>query len=246
VFDDVAQGVNEIEFLASPGAGMVRVAAAPQIIAGILPIVLASLRRDYPKITFNVSVAGNPAHQYRELRDRNVDLIVSRIHATDDFENEIQTDVIFNDPVFLVAGANNPLVRRRKIALQDIAGEAWTLPPSNQSVTGLFIDKMFRSQGIEPPVNAVTCRSMEMHTALLCNGPFLAIYPRSVLEFSPLQSSLKVLPFEFPIQPDPVGILTWKSRTISPVCKLFIQRFRAVSEPLTKEAKRTAKRGGAR
>ena len=29
VFDDVAQGVSEIEFLASPGAGEVRVAAGP-------------------------------------------------------------------------------------------------------------------------------------------------------------------------------------------------------------------------
>jgi DNA-binding transcriptional LysR family regulator len=241
VFDDIAQGVNEIDFLASPGAGLVRVAAAPQIIAGILPVVLASLKRDYPRITFNISTAGDAAHQYRELRDRNVDLVVSRIHATDNFKNEIHTDVIFDDPIFLVAGANNPLVRRRRILLKDIAGEAWTLPPSNQSVTGLFFDKMFRSQGVEPPEYAVTCRSIEMHTSLLCSGPFLSIYPLSVLKFGHGLSSLKVLPFEVPMQPDPVGILTWKRRTISPVCKLFIQRFRTLSEHLTKEAKKTAK-----
>lgn len=241
VFDDVAQGVNEIDFLANPGAGLVRVAAAPQIIAGILPVVLASLRRDYPRITFHISTAGDAAHQYRELRDRNVDLIISRIHATGNFQNEIHSDVVFDDPIFLVAGANNPLVRRRKLSLKDITGEAWTLPPSNQSVTGLFFDKMFRSQGVEPPEHAVTCRSIEMLTALLCSGSFLSIYPLSVLKFGRGLSSIKVLPFEVPMQPDPVGILTWKRRTISPVCKLFILRFRAASEHLAKEAKRTAK-----
>jgi DNA-binding transcriptional LysR family regulator len=243
VFDDVAQGVNEIEFLASPGAGEVRVAAGPQIIAGILPIVLTSLRRDYPRITFNVSTAGDAAHQYRELRERDVDLIVGRIHATDDFANEIQTDVVFDDPIYVVAGANNPLLRRKKVTLEDIARQAWTLPPYNR-VTGAFVEKMFRSQGIEPPATAVTCGSIEMHTALLGLGSFLAMYPRSVLEFSLARASFKVLPFECPIQPPPVGILTWKSRTMSPVCKLFIQRFREVSAPLLQKAKRPAKRPG--
>src|SRR6202044_4277593 len=111
------------------GAGEVRVAAGPQIIAGILPIVLTSLRRDYPRITFNVSTAGDAAHQYRELRERSVDLVVGRIHATTDFANEIQTDIVFDDPIFVVAGANNPLVKRRKVTLRDIARQAWTLPP---------------------------------------------------------------------------------------------------------------------
>jgi DNA-binding transcriptional LysR family regulator len=243
VFDDVAQGVNEIEFLASPGAGEVRVAAGPQMIAGILPTVLTSLRRDYPRITFNVTTAGDSAHQYRELRERSVDVVVGRVHATHDFANEIQTDVVFDDPIYVVAGANNPLVRRRKVALEDIAKQAWTLPPYGR-VTGAFIEKLFRSQGIEPPVAAVTCGSIEMHTALLGAGSFLAMYPRSVLEFSLARSSFKVLPFECPIQPPPVGILTWKGRTKSPACELFIQRFREVATPLIQKAKRPTKRQG--
>jgi DNA-binding transcriptional LysR family regulator len=93
-------------------------------------------------------------------------------------------------------------------------------------------------------VAAVTCGSIEMHTALLGVGSFLAMYPRSVLEFSLARSSFKVLPFECPIQPPPVGILTWKGRTKSPACELFIQRFREVAAPLTHKAKRPAKRRG--
>jgi DNA-binding transcriptional LysR family regulator len=153
---------------------------------------------------------------------------------------------VFEDRIYIVAGANNPRVRRRKTgqAQKDRAGRhcqaSLDFAPYGR-VTDAFIEKLFRSQGIEPPVAAVTCGSIEMHTALLGVGSFLAMYPRSVLEFSLARSSFKVLPFECPIQPPPVGILTWKGRTTSPACRLFIQRFREVAAPLIQKAKRPAK-----
>jgi DNA-binding transcriptional LysR family regulator len=98
MFDDAKQAVNEIEFLTSPGAGEVRIAAGPQIIAGILPVVLCSLRRDFPRISFHVSQSGDTHQQYQELRDRSVDLVVGRILDIDTFADEIQTEIIFEDP----------------------------------------------------------------------------------------------------------------------------------------------------
>jgi DNA-binding transcriptional LysR family regulator len=45
---------------------------------------------------------------------------------------------------------------------------------------------------------------------------------------------LKALPIELPIVP-PVGIVTLKNRTLSPVARLFIDTAREVAKPLAKK-----------
>jgi DNA-binding transcriptional LysR family regulator len=44
--------------------------------------------------------------------------------------------------------------------------------------------------------------------------------------------SLKIVPVELPVQPWPVGIVTLKNRTLSPVAQLFLDCARKASKPL--------------
>jgi DNA-binding transcriptional LysR family regulator len=55
IFDDLRQGVREIEFLSDPAVGDVRVAATEPIASGVLPIVVARLTRQYPRISIYVT-----------------------------------------------------------------------------------------------------------------------------------------------------------------------------------------------
>src|SRR5580658_6116927 len=48
IFDDLRQGVREIEFLSDPTSGDVRIAATEPIAAGVLPAIVDGLSRDYP------------------------------------------------------------------------------------------------------------------------------------------------------------------------------------------------------
>src|SRR5262249_35834346 len=47
-FDDLRQGVNEIEFLADPTAGEVRVGTNEVMAAGLVPAVIYRLSRQFP------------------------------------------------------------------------------------------------------------------------------------------------------------------------------------------------------
>jgi DNA-binding transcriptional LysR family regulator len=76
--------------------------------------------------------------------------------------------------------------------------------------------------------------SFHLCCALLASGPFLAILPGSRLHFGANLPSLKVLPVNMPIPHWPVGIMTLKNRTISPVTQLFIECAREVVKPLAK------------
>ena len=52
VFDDVHQGVAELDFISDPTSGELRVAATGPIVAAILPVILERMRRRHPSVIF--------------------------------------------------------------------------------------------------------------------------------------------------------------------------------------------------
>src|SRR5262249_51623798 len=54
VFDDLRKGVAEIDFLADPAAGEVRIACTEPVSAGIVSEVINRLVPRYPRVEFNV------------------------------------------------------------------------------------------------------------------------------------------------------------------------------------------------
>ena len=232
VFDDVRQGVEEIGFLADPGAGELAFARLSRCWEGFLSAVLAHIYPRYPRIGFEVTQRSSFAQMLRELRERRFDLIVGRV-ARGQEEDDLATEVLFEEPWAVVAGPQNPLTRRRKLALNDLLDEPWTLPPPD-TVVGTYLSGAFRAAGLDRPRTVVTSASIQVHHALMASGPFLAIFPRSLLRFSAGRLAVKVLPVELPGPPPPVGIVTVKNRTLSPVTQLFIACAREVAAPLAK------------
>ena len=70
IFDELRQGVSEIEFLADPSSGELRIGCADSMLAGLLPVVINKLCDRHPRLTFRVSQAPSGAGLYRELRER--------------------------------------------------------------------------------------------------------------------------------------------------------------------------------
>ena len=57
MFDDLRQGVKNIEFLADPAAGEVRIGCNPSLAASFVSAVVDRLSRRYPRIVFHVVAA---------------------------------------------------------------------------------------------------------------------------------------------------------------------------------------------
>jgi DNA-binding transcriptional LysR family regulator len=232
VFHELRDCVKEIEFLADPTVGEVNIGGNEAMIAGPLSAVFYRLRRRHPGITIHVTHLAAPAQQYRELRERKVDLILGWI--ADPVADDIDANVLFQDRIKVVAGLQSRWTRRRKIELTELANEPWGLPPPD-SLIGSLVADAFRKCGTEFPRNGVATGSVHLQNALLAKGPFLAIVPDSTLRFGSNLAPLKVLPVTLPIPPWPVGIMTLKSRTVSPVAKLFIEYVREVVKSLDKK-----------
>ncbi len=233
VFDELRQGVKSIEFLTDPTVGEIRVAGNEYIIAGLIATVFGRLRRQYPGIAIDVASVGAMSEQHRELRERKIDLVLGRIAQSD--EEDIHTEILFHDRIVAVAGLQNRWSRRRKVELSELADEPWVMPPPDSPVE-VLIAEVFRARGLKFPPRGLARGSVHLLCALVASGPFLGIFPASLLRFGANLPPLKILPVELPMPPLPVGIMTRKNRTISPVARLFIDCARELAKPLARRA----------
>jgi len=243
VFDDLRQGVRNIEFLSDPTFGEIKIGGNEAFIAGLLSTVLGRLRRRYPGITIHMThMAVAPlTDQYRELRERKIDLVLGRLPSKIEIEDDIETQILYQDRIFVVGGLHSRWSTRRKIDLTELANEPWGLP-SSDSLAGSLVREAFRARRVS--IRGAATGSPHLLLSLLPKGPFLVTIPVSVLKFGTNLPPLKVLPVELPVPPWPVGVMTLKNRTISPVAQLFLDCAREVVKPLLHRNKAGNRLGG--
>jgi DNA-binding transcriptional LysR family regulator len=230
VFDELRRGVEDIDFLSDPAAGQIRMGAPEPVAAAIVSPVIDQLSRQYPRIDFYV-ISSDLDMLYRQLSERKIEFVISRMlgPATE----EQSAEVLFNDPLVVIAGKNNPLTRRRKISFSELMEEPWTVQPPDTGF-GSLAAETFRVAGLTPPRLTVATTSFNLRSELLETGRFLTVVPSFSVRLPRPHPSLRVLPVEFPNVRHQVAIVTLKGLSLSPLAQLFLNRVRAIVRPLTK------------
>jgi len=231
VFDDLRQGIKKIEFLADPTAGEVRIGCHPFIAPSFVTAAVDRVSQRYPRIVFHLVIAEVSA-LHHALSERNVDLLITRRWGPI-ADQRLDFEFLFDESFVVVAGAQNPWVRRRSIELAELVNEAWVLPPP-ESGFGAAAMQAFRSCGLDYPRTTVFAVPQEVRVSLLATGRFLTIFPVSILRFPTKRTELKILAVELPMAPVSNGIATLKSRMLSPVARLFIEHARDLAKPVAK------------
>src|SRR3954449_414202 len=236
--NDLRTSVDELQSLADPTSGELRIGSTEPVMAGLLPAIVDRLSRQYPRLALHIIEGEPPELQDRHLRNHDIDLMIGRLPSpTPATDTEVQ--VLLHESGVVVAGLNNPWVRRRKIRLAELVGERWCLPP-RESFPGGWIANAFHASGLEVPRASVTVYSVLMQSALLSSERFLSFLPATMLRFSTRRLAMKVLPVEMPVQMWPIGIVTLKGRAPNPAQQLLIDCAREVAKPLA--GKRNARR----
>jgi DNA-binding transcriptional LysR family regulator len=232
-FDELKQGLRDIEFLADPSVGELRIACDESISAATLPLIIHRFAERHPGVV--VDVEGFELRSYaQKLRDRTLDLVITRRGQPDperDPHQELNVEILFEDQMVVVAGRDTPWARRTKLDLAELAGERWilTAPGTRNYDT---VAEAFRERGLAMPRLSVTTLSVDLRTILLSIGPYIATFPQSVVRLHGERFGLKALPIDLPARPWPVALLTLKNRTLSPVAERFIECAHAVAKPL--------------
>jgi len=223
-FDELKQAVREIASLSDPTSGEVRIGSGLTLSATILPTLVTQFTRRYPRVALHVGVVPPPTRDLTGLRDRDYDLILGRwgMPVPRDVE-DVNVEVLFDDPLVVAAGPKHRWVSRRKIDLAELVDEPWVLtPPHTWNYIG--VEEAFRVRGLVMPKARVVTSSVHVSTELLAKQTFVTAHAKSLAQ----SCGLKVLPVKLPARPWPVAILTLKNRTLSPVVELFRAHVREV------------------
>jgi len=117
--------------------------------------------------------------------------------------------------------------------LADLANEPWVLYPPD-SFFGSLVVEALRASGHEPPRATATSLSFNMQMEILATGRFLAVLPGFLLGIPGRNPPLKGLPVALRSAKMPVGTITLKNRTLTPLAQLFIDNLRTLAKGLAK------------
>ena len=238
-FDELRQGVKDIESLSDPTVGEVRIGTTRPLAASFVFAVIDRLSRSYPRVVFRVVAEGTSQRAQRQnLGERTVDLLIFRKVAAV-IDEQTDFEFLFESPYVVAAGASNPWVRRRRIALAELMGESWVLPAPDDAF-GSFVTDAFRAGGLEYPRATVITSALEIRANLLRTGRYLSVIPEFWLQLPDRHPFLKKLAVDLPIAGAPIGIVTLKNRKPSPVVQQFIDCAREVAKSLVRRNRQNA------
>jgi DNA-binding transcriptional LysR family regulator len=218
-FDDLRQGVKYLEFLADPTLGELKVGCSEPLAAGFVKAIVDRLSRQRPNVTFQVVVADPVSLHTRELRERQVELVVAPMPGLDPGE-DTAVELLFEERLLVMAGGNSKWARRRSVTLADLMDEPWVLPARGTPYDA-YLAQGFRAAGLEPPPIRVATFYLPLLEELVASGRFVTALPSSMVRFRH-QLPLKVVPVEFPVPSRSIGALTLKHRMVSPLAEIFL------------------------
>ncbi len=222
-FDELKQGIKEIEFLSDPTVGEVRIGCPESISAAILQPICETFTQQYPRVVLDVDTV-NTLSFAQKLRDRNLDVVLARGGwplEDEQLVGDFNVETLYDDELVIAAGCQSPWARRRKIDISDLRDEQWILT-SGDRLNYQIIATAFRRRGIEMPKICMKTISVHLRASMVATGRFVTTFPRSVLDLHADRLGLKMLPVDLPNANWPVKIATLRNRSMSTVVKRFI------------------------
>lgn len=233
VFDEMRQGLKQLEALTDPASGDLRVGCAEIIMAGLLPAIVERFSQKYPRVRLHVVLVPTAILQFQELRQRNIDVLIGRI-PQDVLADDLVFETLFEEPFLAVAGPSSKFARRRHVTLAELIDEPWVMPPY-ESVPGSLFLRIFRASKLKPPQPSISTLAAQVTATLIATGRFVGLLPSSVAHFNE-RIGLQILPIKLPPVHIPARLVTVKGRTLNPSAKLFIDCAREVVRPIAKHA----------
>ena len=167
VFDELKQGINDIECLADPASGEVRIGCAEAFASAALPPIIQRFSQAHPRVFLHLKPLVTPTLDFPELRARSLDVVLARIvRPLANEDDDLKVETLFDDHSVVAAGLQTRWARRQKIDLAELADEPWVLAPS-AGWNSRIVDEAFRARGLPMPKIYLTTYSIQLRATLL-------------------------------------------------------------------------------
>ena len=232
VFDELRQGIRDIEFLADPMAGEVKFGCT-EAMSAVLSPVMERFIRQYPRVLLRTFLVARP-FDLEGLRGRKLDFTLGHIVQTpsDRVIDDLAIEALFEDRLVVAVGTSSRWASRRAVDLAELVNEPWILAEAPESWNYSVVADAFSERGLQMPKINVMTFSVHLRMGMLASGQFITTFPNAILQLQPNRRSIKILPVDLPDRPWPVAIVTLKNRMLNPVVARFIAHIRDFTHPM--------------
>jgi DNA-binding transcriptional LysR family regulator len=120
----LAEAEAELEAIAGLRGGRLRMASFESAGSTLMPLAIAAFRQKHPAVELSMSLS-EPEDCVPLLRSGDLDLAIVFESAVVEAAEGIHRVHLLEDPMYLALPSDHPLAHRRRIRLEDLAGEAW-------------------------------------------------------------------------------------------------------------------------
>jgi DNA-binding transcriptional LysR family regulator len=224
---EIGQAQDEVAALRSGLAGDVAIGTVITSATHLVPLAVARLKQRYPRIVVSIDVDFSELLIERLTAGR-LDLVIARIHNLPHVA-ELAYEGLVENPHGVFARAGHPLARRRRVALADLAREAWVLPPPG-NVLRDRLSVVFSEQGLALPQQDVETASLPVITSLLRMSDMVSVLADEVVEPEVRAGHLAKLRIELPIRLGAAGIVTRRDHALSPAAQTLLTVLRETAK----------------
>jgi DNA-binding transcriptional LysR family regulator len=230
VFDEITQGVSDIDRMSDPTRGKVKIGTTEPI-AGVVSEIISRLASKYPHLTYDVTISDFDT-LIGGLRQRMHDVVVTR-WAPPPVADDLAVQTLFKSSLAVMAAQGHALLRRKNLSLGNLMDERWTLSPPD-SFLGRVVADLFRRRKLPLPPTVVTTISIHMRFDLLASGGFLTVLPAQMLQYPSNRAWLRALDVDLRDSSQPIASITLKRRRAGGAVKLFEQASLEVCKTMAK------------
>jgi LysR family transcriptional regulator, regulator of abg operon len=197
---------EEIAQMRGRWEGQIRLSASPAISLSILPQALRPFMNKYPQVRIHcidgVSPMINPA-----LRAGTLDFSLTPVR-TDDIENGMVAEVLFEREIVVVAHESNPMARATRLA--QLLEVPWVYASPSPG-PGAIIETAFQAAGLEAPKPVMICESLLALPDMVAHSKLFTTLPIALYERAHRSLGLCIVPIEDHIPRLQIAILRMES-----------------------------------
>jgi DNA-binding transcriptional LysR family regulator len=227
VMTELRRAVEDINQLRNAEVGHAYIGATPTYASLLLPTAISSLVLEQPDLRVTVS-EGLGDTLIPKLLQGELDFFISAFDAS--FAGtEVTVEALFTDTACVMTRAENPIVARKALTLDELAKSAWMLTPRGDYMRQQ-IDEHFAAGNYALQKPTIIMGSIGFGLKFLLSNDVLAFLPRHLLAREIAAGLVNILPEPCPTIERSVGLVRRRRGSLSPAARAAMSEIRKTAQ----------------
>ena len=205
--DEIRQGIEEISRELGQDRGTFIIGSLPLARTSIVPKATNAMITANPGVQVRV-VDGRYGELLRSLREGDIDCLIGALRDPPPAD-DITQELLFDDPLAIVAHPRHPLAGRRNLSVDDTLDYPWVAPP-RETPAGQYLYDTLRIQDRDRTPVRVVSSSLIMLRGILGEGDYVSIISRHQISVEERDGHIEPLDIALSDSSRPIG-LTYRS-----------------------------------